>query len=88
MYPHSVYSGILNSINPCRLWFGSCGASQWRLDGPGAWPGAEHEMCKTPVTSLMQWSLLAILALGLLFLGWCLLWFIILDDIMDWDIID
>ena len=71
-----------------RLLLGSCGPSQWRLDGPGAWPGAEAQVSKTPMTNLMWYALMALAGLFLMFLCWCAIGFIILDDIFDWDIID
>ena len=71
-----------------RLLLSSCGPSQWRLDGPGAWPGAEAQVSKTPMTNLMQYALMALAGLFFMFLCWCAIGFIILDDIFDWDIID
>lgn len=72
----------------CRLWFGNGGSSQWRLDGPGAWEGADAQVRKVPGTDLMKWGLLALLGLLFVFLCWIGIFFIILDDIFDWDLID
>ncbi|XP_076453991.1 flavin-containing monooxygenase 5-like isoform X2 [Babylonia areolata] len=37
-----------------RLMFSSCGAAQWRLQGPGKWSGAVQQVCKVPMTGLMN----------------------------------
>ncbi|XP_071085256.1 flavin-containing monooxygenase 5-like isoform X1 [Haliotis cracherodii] len=39
-----------------RLLFSSCGASQWRLQGPHAWSGAEELVRKTPMTDMMNFT--------------------------------
>lgn len=47
-----------------RLLLGSCGAYQWRLQGPNAWKGAKDAVKKVPLTELMHYS--GILALVLI----------------------
>ncbi|XP_025079569.1 dimethylaniline monooxygenase [N-oxide-forming] 5-like isoform X2 [Pomacea canaliculata] len=39
-----------------RLLFSSCGAAQWRLQGPGQWNGAAKAVQKVPLTDLMHYS--------------------------------
>ena len=54
----------------CRLVFGSCGAAQWRLQGPGRWSGAERTVRKVPVTEFLHYSgiLLVVVSVYLLYL--------------------
>lgn len=37
-----------------RLMFSSCGAAQWRLQGPGKWEGAAKEVRRVPMTDMMN----------------------------------
>lgn len=37
-----------------RLMFSSCGAAQWRLQGPGKWEGAAGVVRSVPITDLMN----------------------------------
>eukprot|EP00937_MAST-01D_sp_MAST-1D-sp2_P003262 g3262.t1 len=53
------------------LAFGSGGAAQWRLRGPGAWRGAAAEVLRTPIVPLWAWTGRA-LVLVLLRLLWAL----------------
>ncbi|XP_060593695.1 flavin-containing monooxygenase 5-like [Ruditapes philippinarum] len=39
-----------------RLILGSCGAYQWRLQGPNKWEGAKEAVKKVPLTELMHYS--------------------------------
>lgn len=47
-----------------RLMFSSCGAAQWRLQGPGAWSGAASEVKKVPMTDLMNYGGIALLVVA------------------------
>jgi len=50
-----------------RLLLGSCGAYQWRLQGPNTWSGAKEAVKKVPVTDLWRYSgIMAIVALAVL----------------------
>ncbi|XP_060083332.1 flavin-containing monooxygenase 5-like, partial [Ylistrum balloti] len=43
--------------NPSLIWnllWGSCGAYQWRLQGPHSWSGATKAVKKVPITDLMN----------------------------------
>ncbi|XP_013414250.1 dimethylaniline monooxygenase [N-oxide-forming] 5-like [Lingula anatina] len=46
-----------------RLLLSSCGASQWRLQGPNKWDKAAEEIRKVPVTGLIQNMAVLLLAL-------------------------
>ncbi|KAJ8309767.1 hypothetical protein KUTeg_011632 [Tegillarca granosa] len=46
-----------------RLLLGSCGAAQWRLQGPNKWPGAADQVRKVPLTELMHYGGFTIVAL-------------------------
>ncbi|RUS78357.1 hypothetical protein EGW08_013877 [Elysia chlorotica] len=46
-----------------RLLLGSCGAAQWRLDGPNKWTGAAQQIRKTPIPDLWVYTGYAALAL-------------------------
>ena len=39
-----------------RLMFGSCGAAQWRLQGPGKWSEATNAVRNVPLTDMMNAS--------------------------------
>ncbi|XP_041354135.1 flavin-containing monooxygenase 5-like [Gigantopelta aegis] len=56
-----------------RLIFGSCGAYQWRLQGPNKWSGAEEAVRGVPLTELMTVSGIAVAAILLLvaFFSFC-----------------
>ncbi|KAK6194529.1 hypothetical protein SNE40_000149 [Patella caerulea] len=43
-----------------RLMFSSCGAYQWRLQGPNKWSGAEEAVRKVPSTEMMNYSAIAL----------------------------
>ena len=47
-----------------RLLLGSCGAAQWRLQGAHCNPRAKQMVEKVPVTGLMHYSAIVILALA------------------------
>lgn len=51
-----------------RLCFSSCGAAQWRLQGPGQWPGAADQVRKVPMTDMMNYAGIAGLVLALVIL--------------------
>ncbi|XP_022088130.1 dimethylaniline monooxygenase [N-oxide-forming] 5-like [Acanthaster planci] len=46
-----------------RLLIGSCGAAQWRLNGPGKWDGAPDTVRSVPVTGLMHYGVLTVIGL-------------------------
>ncbi|WAR28553.1 FMO5-like protein [Mya arenaria] len=49
-----------------RLLLSSCGASQWRLQGPNSWSGAADAVKKVPLTDLMNYSgILVVSVIGL-----------------------
>ncbi len=48
-----------------RLLLGSCGAWQWRLQGPHSWKRAKSMVRKTPVTPMMKWSGIALAAIAM-----------------------
>ena len=51
---------------------GSCGAYQWRLQGPSRWSGAKAAVKKVPVTDLMNLvGYLIFTVLGLLIAWLC-----------------
>ncbi|KAL3846575.1 hypothetical protein ACJMK2_017551 [Sinanodonta woodiana] len=52
-----------------RLLLSSCGAYQWRLQGPNSWAGAPDAVRKVPITDLMHYGGIAVLVLlGILIL--------------------
>lgn len=53
---------LANPILAWRLFFGSGGASQWRLNGPNKWSGASEQVKRVPVPGL--WNLTAYLLLA------------------------
>ncbi|XP_052216165.1 flavin-containing monooxygenase 5-like isoform X2 [Dreissena polymorpha] len=50
-----------------RLLLGSCGAYQWRLQGPNAWPGATDAVRRVPLTDLMHYSGIFVVFLAAIF---------------------
>ena len=66
--------------HPSLAWnliLGSCGAAQWRLQGPNRWDRAREAVLSVPVTPLMHYSaivtlLLPLLLAGCIVLRWCL----------------
>ena len=64
-----------------RLLLGSCGAYQYRLQGPHSWHYAEEHVKKVPVTGVMLYgSVFAVCLFAFLLLH---LLFFILDFVMD-----
>ncbi|XP_033637687.1 dimethylaniline monooxygenase [N-oxide-forming] 5-like isoform X1 [Asterias rubens] len=59
-----------------RLLVGSCGAAQWRLNGPGKWDKAPDVVRSVPVTGLMHYGALTILGLFLCIVA-CFLYLIL-----------
>lgn len=56
-YPLVIYETMVTVFpHLCRLLFSSCGSSQWRLQGPHAWRGAEELVRKTPMTDMMNFT--------------------------------
>ncbi|XP_019645034.1 PREDICTED: dimethylaniline monooxygenase [N-oxide-forming] 5-like [Branchiostoma belcheri] len=51
-----------------RLLLGSCGAAQWRLQGPGRWDRAAEVVRSVPVTEFILYSAILVLVLLLLLL--------------------
>ena len=64
-----------------RLLLGSCGAYQYRLQGPHSWHRAEEHVKKVPVTGFMLYGSIFTVAL-LLFLA-CRFFFFILDHVLE-----
>lgn len=52
-----------------RLMFSSCGAAQWRLQGPGKWSGAVETVKSVPMTDAMHYIGIALLILAGLLLS-------------------
>ncbi|KAL8596001.1 hypothetical protein ACOMHN_018313 [Nucella lapillus] len=58
-----------------RLMFSSCGAAQWRLQGPGQWSDAAKEVRKVPMTDMMNYAGCLLLLLLLLVFYYLLCFF-------------
>ncbi|XP_076098943.1 flavin-containing monooxygenase 5-like [Mytilus galloprovincialis] len=55
---------LTNPTLAWRLIFGSCGAFQYRLQGPNTWSGAKEAVKKVPVTEMMNYSGIGLLVLA------------------------
>jgi len=63
--------------HPALAWhllLGSCGAYQYRLQGPGTWPRAAEYVRKAPPPPLYKWTVVALsVPLVLFLIRWALL---------------
>ncbi|ESP00865.1 hypothetical protein LOTGIDRAFT_172967 [Lottia gigantea] len=65
-----------------RLMLSSCGAYQWRLQGPNKWSGSEEAVRKVPLTELMNYSAIVLLfIIGLLLIFFLRFFYKIVDFI-------